>query len=156
MPDEKRGAGRPKTRGNEAAMFVLWRMVQIEIHVHGAKGVSEACRRMAARSIRFDWGDTKRENDELDNVKTLHRRYYAAEDARKDAIMYPVLHARCEQFLQDLPALGIRSKAMADYVKSLKMKGYDPGAVTGIGAVPDEFLSLHSLVLLVAKKSVDP
>jgi hypothetical protein len=143
MLNEKRTVGRPKTRGNEAAMFVIWRMVQTEIHAHGANGVSEACRRLATRSIRFDWGDDDRKKEHVYNEKTLRRRYYDADKARQDVMAYPMLHKRCANLEADFPAIAGRQKEMNEYVAAVKAKGYDPEAVNGIGAVPHELRAIH-------------
>lgn len=152
MPNEKRTVGRPKTRGNEAAMFVIWRMVQTEIHVHGAKGVSEACRRLAARSIRFDWGDDDRKKEHVYDDKTLRRRYYDADKARQDATAYPILHQRCANLEADLQSMAGRQKEMSEYVAAVKAQGYDPEALNGVGAVPQELRAMQERYVFTDEK----
>lgn len=151
-----RGRGRPITRNDEAAMFLVWEMVMIEWKVHGAKGVEQACKRLMRRRIVIDWLDPARKKTVIANSGTLRQRFYAAEAARMDAASFPILSQRCAAFIANLPNLVIRHRAMRAYVAALKRLNIDPSAITGIGAVPKVFQELHTLDLALAKKSQEP
>jgi len=99
-------------------MLAVWRAVQEEIHVRGAKSVRQACEKLfyerADELIKFV--DVR--GDVLDIIagekvgaNTLRQRYQTAEKCRHDAERFPYLYSRSRQLLEILPGTFERLKA---------------------------------------------
>ena len=90
-------------------MLALWRLVQEEIHIRGAKSVRQACERVfyqrADELIKFsdESGFVVDVIAGVSGADTLRQRYQAAERCRHDAVKYPYLHHKAEHLLKILP-----------------------------------------------------
>lgn len=106
---EPRKRGRPTTRSRELFMLAVWRAVQEEIHVRGARSVRQACERLfwgrADGLIKFADQDGNLIDviNGISGADTLRQRYQAAERCRHDPIKYPLLHQKSLQLLATLP-----------------------------------------------------
>jgi len=113
----KPGKGRPNTRSRESFMLVIWRLVQEEIHIHGANSVRQACERVfyqrADELIKFadESGFVVDIIAGSSGADTLRQRYQIAERSRHDAERYPYLHHKAKHLLQILPGLFQRIQA---------------------------------------------
>ncbi len=105
----KPGKGRPNTRNRESFMFAIWRVVQEEIHVRGAKSVRQACKKIfderANSVIKFvdESGFVIDVINDVSGAETLRQRYQTAERSRHDAERYPSLHHKAKNLLKILP-----------------------------------------------------
>lgn len=101
--------GRPNTRNRESFMLAIWRAVQEEIHVRGARSVRQACERVfyqrADELIKFtdESGFVVDVIAGASGADTLRQRYQTAERSRHDAERYPYLHYKAKHLLQILP-----------------------------------------------------
>lgn len=128
--------GRPKTRTDEASMFAIWRLVRMELAIHGAKNISQACRavmRKADGLIKFK--DPRLEEsqqlvDLIDNPELLRQRYYEAERMRADPDLYPILSHRAAMLEADLPAMAERHAEQARIYDQMRKEGHHPDGST--------------------------
>ncbi len=110
--------GRPNTRNRESFMLAIWRAVQEEIHVRGAKSIRQACEKIyygrANKLIKFV-DESGKVIDLINNAdcgaNTLRQRYQTAERCRHDAERYPSLHHTAQKLLKILPGSLQRIKA---------------------------------------------
>ncbi|MES2842474.1 MAG: hypothetical protein V4794_19520 [Pseudomonadota bacterium] len=99
-------------------MLAIWRAVQEQIHVHGAKSVRQACDQLFNRRAKGLIKFTDKAGNVIDKIdddagaETLRQRYYTAEKARKQPEKYPMLAARTAQLAEVLPGTHERMKAM--------------------------------------------
>jgi hypothetical protein len=129
--------GRPKTRADEAKMFAIWRLVRVEVDIHGAKGITKACRQIISRgAINFTELDGQGKSFVADRVSAesdkaasglgelLRQRYYSAEQARQDETNYPILSAKTQHYFQDLLIQRVRQAHTTAAYKKMAEDGY--------------------------------
>lgn len=99
-------------------MIAIWRAVQEEIHIRGAKSVRKACERLffgrADGLVKFvdQEGNLIDVINGISGAETLRQRYQTAERCRHDPIQYPLLHQTALRLLAQLP--GTRDRLQAD------------------------------------------
>ena len=122
----------------EAAMFIVWRMVEEEMHRAGHRIVRRACTSILKRCdglIKFiapsaEPGKPYRITDDIHCADRMRKRYAEAEIARHDPTTYPILHHRAAHLLATLPETVAREKAMAATYAQMRVEGYHPDGTT--------------------------
>lgn len=100
-------------------MLAIWRAVQEEIHVRGARSVRQACERLFLRRadglIKFvdEHGNLIDVINGISGADTLRQRYQTAERCRHDSSKYPHLHQTALRLLHTLPGTYERLQADA-------------------------------------------
>lgn len=119
-------------------MFVVWRLVEEEMHRAGHRIVKRACTAVLRRSdglIKFiapskEPGKPYRITDDIRCADRMRKRYAEAENARHDPESFPLLHHRAKDLLATLPGTVERQRTITSTYEQMRLDGYHPDGST--------------------------